>query len=59
MIDGTWERTINNGLNAGKKARSETDFFSGASSISYACIEYLKSTGIENTKSKFLPSIVT
>ena len=54
MLNGVWEKTINNGLRAGKNARSETDFYSGAGSVSYACIEYIKSINLDLNKIKIL-----
>jgi len=54
MVSGTWERIINNALAAAKKARTQTGFYSGASSTSYACVEYLKSTKTDLKILKYL-----
>ncbi|WP_235296640.1 glutamyl-tRNA reductase [Portibacter marinus] len=54
MISGTWERIINNALSAAKKARTETGFYSGASSTSYACIEYLRNADIDMENLKYI-----
>lgn len=54
MLSGVWQRMINSGLHAAKKARSKTDFFSGASSTSYACVEYLKKNNFDFDSGKFL-----
>ena len=54
MVSGTWERLINNALAAAKKARTQTGFYSGASSTSYACVEYLKGSKIDLKKLKYL-----
>ncbi len=54
MIPGIWEKAINNALKAAKRARTETGFYSGASSTSYAAIEYLRKAGLNFRKSRFL-----
>lgn len=54
MVSGTWEKLINNALASAKKARTQTGFYSGASSTSYACVEYLRSSDIDLKNSKFL-----
>lgn len=54
MLNGVWEKAINCGLRAAKRARTETGFYSGASSTSYACLEYLKSQQVNLRDSKFL-----
>ena len=54
MITGVWEKTINSGLHAAKRARTETAFYSGAISTSYASIEYLRKTDLDFTLANFL-----
>ncbi len=54
MLSGTWERIINSGIHSAKKARVETQFYNGASSTSYAGIEYLKKIDFDFKKSNFL-----
>lgn len=54
VLSGVWERMINSGLHSAKKARTQTNFFSGASSTSYACIEYLKKINFDFKNGSFL-----
>lgn len=54
MLSGVWEKTVNSGLRAAKRSRNETKFFSGASSTSYATIEFLKSKGLNIIKQNIL-----
>ncbi len=54
LLSGTWERTINNAIGAAKRARTHTGYYSGASSTSYASIEYLKNSNINLKRKKYL-----
>lgn len=54
MLSGVWERTINSALAAAKKARSQTGFYSGATSTSYASIEHLKNSDIDLKQARYL-----